>query len=78
MLDYPDKQIDLQLAHQKKDSSRAPYDHARFLSSRRLIMQDWAEILDSLHSGADLWEVTDIFGPMSQRRTELLKVIERE
>ncbi len=78
LLGYPDKQIDLQLAHQKKDSSRAPYDHARFLGSRRLIMQDWADILNSLHAGATLTQVTQNFGPMSKRRTKLLRVIERE
>lgn len=79
LLGYPDKRIDLQLAHQKnKDSSRAPYDHAKFLSSRRIIMQDWADILDALHEGSALNQITEAFGPLSDRRTQLLRVIERE
>ena len=78
LLGYPDKHIDLQLAHRKKDASRAPYDHTRFLGSRGIIMQDWADILGALAQGLGLPQVTRAFGPMSDRRTALLKVIERE
>lgn len=78
LLGYPDKQVDLQLAHSKKGSSRAPYDHSRFLGSRALIMQDWADILDALSEGATFQQITYAFGPLSERRTALLRVTERE
>lgn len=78
LLGYPESRVDLQLAHMKKDSSRAPYDHTKFLSSRKIIMQDWADILDALAQGNTVSEVTEKFGPMSKRRTALLRVIERE
>ncbi|WP_394065199.1 tyrosine-type recombinase/integrase [Alcaligenes sp. WGS1538] len=78
LLSYPENRIDLQLAHARKDPSRAPYDHTRYLSSRRLLMQDWADILDGLAHGHSLDDMTRRFGPMSTRRTELLSVVERE
>jgi len=80
LLGYPEKRVDLQLAHSKKskDSSRAPYDHTRFVESRKVIMQDWADILDALRTGQSVEEVTQAFGPLSERRTALLRVIERE
>ncbi|MGB5807899.1 tyrosine-type recombinase/integrase [Castellaniella sp.] len=52
LLGYPDKLVDLQLAHRRQDASRAPYDHARFVGSRTLLMQDWADILEALAGGA--------------------------
>lgn len=80
LLSYPENRVDLQLAHskRKKDSSRAPYDHTKFLSSRKIIMQDWADILDALAHGDEMKKVMERFGPLSRRRTALLKVIERE
>ena len=80
LLGYPEKRVDLQLAHSKKnkDSSRAPYDHTKFVESRKVIMQDWADILDALKSEKSVEDVTRAFGPMSKRRTALLRVIERE
>ncbi|OZI64310.1 MULTISPECIES: tyrosine-type recombinase/integrase [Alcaligenaceae] len=80
LLGYPEKRVDLQLAHSKraKDSSRAPYDHTKFIGSRKIIMQDWADILDSLQAGMSVDDVTQLFGPLSERRTALLRVIERE
>ncbi|KNH05065.1 Integrase [Candidatus Burkholderia brachyanthoides] len=53
LLSYPENRVDLQLAHskRKKDSSRALYDHTKYVSSRTLIMQDWADILDALAAG---------------------------
>ena len=78
LLGYPEKQVDLQLAHRKQDSSRAPYDHTRFLQSRCRLMQDWADILSLLEQGATLEKVTTQFGPLSDRRTALLAVVQRE
>lgn len=39
LLGYPEKRVDLQLAHSKKskDSSRAPYDHTKFVESRKVL-----------------------------------------
>lgn len=78
LLSYPENRIDLQLAHVKKDPSRAPYDHAKYLSSRRVIMQDWADILDQLAQGGTLQALTQQFGPLSDRRSALLRLVERE
>jgi integrase len=78
LLGYPAERVDLQLAHAKKDSSRAPYDHTKFISSRRVIMQQWADILDALAAGQSPTEVTTEFGPLSSKREDLRRVIERE
>lgn len=78
LLGYPENRVDLQLAHAKKSSSRAPYDHTKYISSRRFIMQDWADVLDALAGGTSPAQVTADFGPMSERRSMLLRVIERE
>ena len=80
LLSYPENRVDLQLAHskRKKNSSRAPYDHAKYISSRRMIMQDWADILDALARGDSMDKVMQNFGPLSKRRTALLRVTERE
>ena len=34
LLSYPENRVDLQLAHIRRDSSRAPYDHTHYVSSR--------------------------------------------
>src|SRR5690606_21950670 len=80
LLSYPENRVDLQLAHskRKKDSSRAPYDHTKYISSRKIIMQDWADILDALTRGDSMDKVMEAFGPLSERRTNLLRVAERE
>ncbi|EKF74663.1 phage integrase family protein [Alcanivorax hongdengensis A-11-3] len=80
LLSYPENRVDLQLAHsrRKKDSSRAPYDHTKYIASRKIIMQDWADILDALADGASMEQVMEGFGPLSDRRTALLRVTERE
>ena len=78
LLSYPENRVDLQLAHLRRDASRAPYDHTRYVSSRRLLMQDWADILDAFTEGRSLGDVTREFGPLSRRRNALLRVVERE
>jgi integrase len=80
LLSYPENRVDLQLAHskRKKDSSRAPYDHTKYIASRTIIMQDWADILDALARGDLMNKIMEAFGPLSKRRRALLKVIERE
>lgn len=44
---YNSNWIELQLAHVKGDKVKATYDHAKWLSDRRKMMQDWADIVDS-------------------------------
>lgn len=78
LLGYPQARVDLQLAHARNDSSRTPYDHTKYVSSRRIIMQDWADILDDFIGGKSLAQVTRRFGPLSPRREKLLKVVEKE
>lgn len=41
-------------------------------------MQDWADILDALARGDSMDKVMEAFGPLSERRTALLRVTERE
>lgn len=80
LLSYPENRVSLQLAHskRKKDSSRAPYDHTKFIASRTMLMQGWADILDALAGGKLMKSLMKGFGPLSKRRAALLKVIERE
>ena len=40
--------IEKQMAHDKKSSIRAVYNHAQHLEERRKIMQVWADFLDLL------------------------------
>jgi integrase len=42
------KLIELQLAHQERNKSRASYDHAARLPERREMMQSYADLLDEL------------------------------
>lgn len=80
LLSYPENRVDLQLAHskRKKDSSRAPYDHTKYIASRKVIMQDWSDVLDALARHDSVDKVMEDFGPLSDRRTRLLKISERE
>lgn len=80
LLSYPENRVDLQLAHskRKKDSSRAPYDHTKYIASRKIIMQDWADILDALARHETIDKIMENFGPLSERRTALFRVAERE
>jgi len=81
LLSYPENRVDLQLAHskRKKDSSRAPYDHTKYIASRIILMQDWADILDALARGDTFGKkIMEDFGTMSERRVMLWKTIEME
>jgi len=40
--------IEMQLAHQDKNKSRASYDHSARLPERRKMMQSWADMLDAM------------------------------
>lgn len=46
--------IELQLAHQERDSVSASYNHATYLADRTAMMHAWANQLDKLRKGADV------------------------
>lgn len=50
-LDYRHEVIDRQLAHSQRNQVVAAYDRAEFLAERTKMMQDWADLIDSLRSG---------------------------
>ncbi len=51
---YLHDHIELQLAHSKRNAVSAAYDHAVYLEPRAKMMQDWANYLDALKTGADV------------------------
>jgi integrase len=50
-MSFPHPHIELQLAHQERNAVSASYNHATHLPERRLMMQAWADHLDSLRTG---------------------------
>jgi integrase len=46
--------IERQLAHSDKNKVSAAYNYAEHLPKRRLMMQEWANYLDALRSGANV------------------------
>lgn len=53
-LGYPPDVIELQLAHAERNDVRAAYNRAARLPERRKMMQEWAEYLERLRTGADV------------------------
>lgn len=51
-LGYRHDVIELQLAHQERNSVSAAYNHATYLKERRALMQAWADHLDRLRRAA--------------------------
>ncbi len=51
---YNHEHIELQLAHSKRDAVSASYNHALYLEPRTRMMQDWADYLDAIKTGADI------------------------
>jgi len=49
-MSFPHPHIELQLAHQERNAVSASYNHATYLPERRLMMQVWADHLDSLRT----------------------------
>ncbi|CAN5352292.1 tyrosine-type recombinase/integrase [soil metagenome] len=49
--------IELQLAHQERNSVSASYNHATYLAERRTMMNQWANHLDKLRKGADVLQL---------------------
>ena len=46
--------IERQLAHGDQDSIRDTYNHAHYLEQRRQMMQEWADSIDALCTGANV------------------------
>jgi hypothetical protein len=43
---FNEAQLELQLAHIKRNKVAAAYDHAKYLKQRTVMMQWWADYLD--------------------------------
>jgi integrase len=52
-LGYPSHLIEKQLAHSDRNTIRAVYNHAEYLTERRLMMQAWADYLDRLKENTE-------------------------
>lgn len=48
---YDHQHIELQLAHQERNSVSAAYNHATYLSQRARMMQDWGDYLERIARG---------------------------
>jgi integrase len=46
--------IERQLAHTEQNKVRAAYHHAEYLSERKTMLQDWADMLDAMKVGAQI------------------------
>lgn len=53
-LGYRAEVIERQLAHKERNKVRASYNQAEYLDERRQLMQQWADYLDSMTSGASV------------------------
>ena len=48
---YRTEVIERQLAHKNRDKTRASYNQAEYLTERRAMMQDWANLIDLTTDG---------------------------
>lgn len=55
---YPHHIIELQLAHQERDSVSAAYNHALHLEERKKMMKAWAAYLDRMRKGTAILSMT--------------------
>lgn len=51
--------VERQLAHAERDEVRGAYNHADYLAERRVMMQWWADALDTLRDGAEAFSRRD-------------------
>lgn len=51
---YSSDWIERQLAHKERNAVRASYNQAQYLTERTKMMQDWANLIDSLGAGANV------------------------
>lgn len=54
MLNYPKDAIEAQLAHVGQITHGGAYDRGNHLEERKRMLQDWADYLDKLRTGADI------------------------
>ena len=53
-LDVDESIVEAQLAHRVKDSLGRAYNRMSFSDQRRVMLQTWADYLDTLRKGADV------------------------
>ena len=53
-LGYRSEVIEAQLSHKDKNEIREAYNHADYMEERRVMLQEWANYLDSLKQGAEV------------------------
>ena len=51
---YDHAHIEAQLAHQERNAVSAAYNHALYLSQRGTLLQEWANLLDSMQRGGNV------------------------
>ncbi|MBV8656643.1 MAG: tyrosine-type recombinase/integrase [Burkholderiales bacterium] len=51
---YPEHVVEPQLAHKKRNKSRAAYDHAIHMPERRAMLQWWANYIDAQRTGGEV------------------------
>ena len=51
---YDHEHIELQLAHAERNQVSASYNHALYLEPRTRMMQDWADYLEAIKTGATI------------------------
>ena len=51
-LGYRRDVIEAQLSHKDKNTIRSAYNHADYMQERQIMLQEWADYLDSLRMGA--------------------------
>jgi integrase len=66
--------IELQLAHQDRNKSRASYDHSARLPERKAMMQAWADFLEAQCKSAE--KVVPLQGPVTQPAMQSLSILD--
>jgi integrase len=55
---YRSDVIERQLAHAERNKVRASYNRAEYLEDRRNMMQEWADMVEGMTTGATQWRNT--------------------
>ncbi|QLI82954.1 tyrosine-type recombinase/integrase [Chitinibacter fontanus] len=54
---FTHEHIELQLAHSPRNSVSSAYNHAKYLSQRALMMQQWGNYLEAIKAGAKVFQL---------------------
>lgn len=73
-LGWNDKWIETQLAHGERNKVRAAYNHAKYLTQRRAMMQAWADYLDQLRAGKARVGLTEVERRATEAAEQVAKV----